>query len=454
MSEFVTKIEHDILSHRLLQAGDSVLVAVSGGLDSMVLLRTLHSLGATHRWKLAVAHFNHLLRGAESNADERFVASAAKKLGLPFRSARADVLKLAKEKGLSVEMAARSLRHEFLAHTAAGLGFRKIALAHHANDQVELFFVRLCRGAGTQGLGGMEWSSPSPAGGGIALLRPFLATGKRDLAEHAREQKISFREDSSNRSNAIQRNHIRNKLLPLLRRDYQLQIDGAVLRSMDLIHGEGEFVTLEAIRWLEIHRPAKAFDELHFALQRRVVQIELLAAGVVPQFEHVELLRRRVGEWVSVRAGMLCRRSAGGRIETQVGPPATQPNVEAAVELGGPRGQVNFGPLAIQWSLAAGCKLPARRNHHAECFDADRVGASVLLRHWRDGDRFQPIGMSGSVKLQDLFVNQKVPRAHRHQLAVATTASGDIFWVEDLRIGELFKVTAATRRILKWRWKR
>ena len=452
MNEFASRIEETILSHRLLKKGDAVLVAVSGGLDSMVLLRTLHSLSAAHRWKLDVAHCNHQLRGAESNADERFVARAATKLGLLFHSARGDVKKTAQAKGVSVEMAARTVRHACLAQIAKELGLRKIALAHHAGDQVELFFLRLLRGAGTQGLGGMEWSSPSPADRGITLFRPLLGETKVALADYARAEKISFREDSSNRSNDIQRNRIRNELLPLLRRDYQPQIDSAVLRSMRFIHDEGDFVTREAMHWRKSRRPAKNFDELHVALQRRVIQLELLAAGVVPQFDHVELLRSRAGEWVTVRPGFACRRTEAGKIEKRISPAAPLLDDDQPLKLAAKAGMTAFGPLAVRWSVTTGHRLPKHRVPQSERFDADAVGSAVILRHWRNGDRFQPIGLPRAAKLQDLFVNRKIPRARRHQLAVATTATGEIFWVEGLRIGERFKVTSATRRMLIWKW--
>jgi len=133
-------------------AGEKVLVAVSGGLDSMVLWRVLQELAPAHRWRLVVAHYNHGLRGAESDRDEALVRSVARRLRCPFFSERGDVATLAKERGLSIEMAARQLRHEFLARTARSQTCSSIALAHHADDQVELFFLRLLRGAGHEGL--------------------------------------------------------------------------------------------------------------------------------------------------------------------------------------------------------------------------------------------------------------------------------------------------------------
>ena len=170
-------------SRRLLPGGEKILVAVSGGADSMVLLHALHALAPLKRWQLRVAHFNHQLRGRASDADEKLVLRAAAKLKLPVVVGRADVKAAAREKRLSIEMAARRLRHEFLSQAARRQGIATIALAHHADDQVELFFLRLLRGTGGEGVAGMKWHSPSFVDKKIALVRPLLDCSKEALLE-------------------------------------------------------------------------------------------------------------------------------------------------------------------------------------------------------------------------------------------------------------------------------
>ena len=170
MTDLIQRVEQNIQSRRLLNHGQAILVAVSGGLDSMVLLKVLHTLSARHHWKLTVAHFNHQLRGRSSDADERLVRKTAASLRLPFVAGRADVRQFAKKSKLSIEMAARKLRHEFFARVAKERKIHVVALAHHADDQVELFFVRALRGAGGEGLAGMKWHAPSPTNGKIMLM--------------------------------------------------------------------------------------------------------------------------------------------------------------------------------------------------------------------------------------------------------------------------------------------
>src|ERR1700677_1896922 len=187
----------------------NILVAVSGGVDSMVLLHLLKALSVERRWKLTVAHFNHRLRGRASDADEVFVRKTAKGMKLPFVSKRADVKRFARESKLSIEMAARKLRHEFLAEVARACKIKTIALAPHAADQVELFFLRLLRGAGGSGLAGMNWRSPSPADRSISLVRPLLDLSKTELEQYARENRIRHCEDATNLEPDFLRNRIR-----------------------------------------------------------------------------------------------------------------------------------------------------------------------------------------------------------------------------------------------------
>ena len=178
VNEFLQRAETEIQKRQMLPRGQKILAAVSGGADSLVLLHVLHSHAPKYRWKISVAHFNHRLRGRASDADEKLVHRTARKLSLPFYVAGADVKKFAAQSKISVEMAARKLRHEFLARVAREQKNSVVALAHHADDQVELFFLRVLRGAGGEGLAGMKWQSSSPANWKITLVRPLLCLPK------------------------------------------------------------------------------------------------------------------------------------------------------------------------------------------------------------------------------------------------------------------------------------
>jgi tRNA(Ile)-lysidine synthase len=475
-----------IRQHQLLAEGEQLLLAVSGGVDSMVLLHLLGELAPVQGWQVSVAHFNHQLRGRAGNADEVLVGKTARSFGMPFLAGRGDVRGYAKRKGISLEMAGRQLRHEFLARVALERGLRRIALAHQADDQVELFFLRLFRGAGSEGLSGMKWSSPSPANPEVTLVRPLLAESKRSIEEYARARKIRFLEDATNRSNDFLRNRIRRELVPILLRSFQPALSRTIPRLMSLLGAEADYIDTEARRWLDA--PSTSFIDLPVAIQRRCLQIQLFAAGVVPNFELVEQLRMTPGKPVCVP----CPEGAGtnwdeedlgfGETPGKESPPsgsqqasgsqATAVMLEPSgklqvmhvgqnlfspdslkIDLTLLPGTASFSGLTVRWGiLSRTLPRPWPKRPGFQFFDADRVGKVLVLRHWQPGDRFHPIGMPQSVKLQDFFVNQKVPRARRHGLVVAATAQGELVWVEGMRISERFKLSGKTKRLLQWSW--
>jgi tRNA(Ile)-lysidine synthase len=459
LSRWLRHIEKSIASRKLLCDGQKILVAVSGGLDSMVLLHVLHQLAGARQWKLTVAHFNHQLRGAAGDEDERLVLQTARQLGLPALAGRADVAAAARAEGASLEMAGRKLRHDFLAQTARGRRIPAIALAHHADDQVELFFLRLLRGTGGRGLAGMQWRNPSPSDSSIALVRPLLDQTKEALREAAQAASVRFSEDATNASIDIHRNRVRHELLPLLRQHYQPRLSERVLRLMDLAGAEAEVVSGLAERWLAAKRRVQ-FDRLAVAVQRSVIYLQLLQMGPAPDFDLVERLRAHGGEPVSVGAEQWVARDASGLLRAHKMERMDFDRARIEMELTEGKGQVEFGGLEVRWKIIAvgtarcAVRTPQRGVPTVEYFDADKVGWKICLRHWQPGDRFQPIGMKSAQKLQDLFTDLKVPRAQRHRRMVAATDQGELFWVEGLRMAEGFKLEPKTVRRLQWRWRR
>jgi len=429
----------------------------------MVLLHMLCQLKAEFGWSLSVAHFNHRLRGRASEADEGFVRREASKLNLPCEVGRGDVRRRASRGKVSIEMAGRELRHAFFVRCARKRKARLVVLAQHADDQAELFLMRLVRGAGGAGLGGMRMKTSSPANAHITLLRPLLECPKSVLVEFAREYKIRFREDVSNQSDEFDRNWVRLKLLPLLRSRHDM-VGQAISRSMRIAQAESDFARETAKRWRHGIRSGTghdSFQKLHMAVQRQVIQEQLLEMGFEPDFQLIETLRLRLGKQVSVGRGnaLVCQPDGVVRetkseaiqflgAETVVAIPAKRGGEPA-------NGKVDFGGIGLKWRLlrrSEGFRLARRPG--VEFFDAERVGARLLLRHWRPGDRFQPIGLPAATKLQDWFTNRKIPAAKRRQLVVAETERGEVFWVQGERIGAVAKITSATRRLLELRWKR
>ena len=440
-----------IRREKLLPDGEAVLVAVSGGLDSIVLLEILRRHAAEHGWRLTVAHYNHRLRGRESDDDESFVRRLAERANLPFVAGRATETQPAP--GQSQEMTAREDRHRFLARIAAERAVGQAALAHHADDQVELFFLRVLRGAGSAGLGGMPPCNPSPCDGRLRLVRPLLEQNRASLRAYAGVQELQFREDASNRDCELSlRNRLRHQWLPLLAAGQYPALRENVLRTMNVLRAEHRYL---AERSRAENIASESFENLPVAVQRESLRQQLLARGITPDLALVETLRRKRDRPATASGGRAVSRNEQGRLTEPERPDlAFSPNerwIDIAVIRDEP---ISFAGLSLRIIRNPDDEHCARSGRNTEYFDADSLGTKIRLRHWRPGDRFGPIGMTGTVKLQDWFVDQKIPIEKRRRLVVAEHADGRLFWIENQRIARDFRITGRTRRTLCWNWSR
>ena len=417
----------------------------------MALLHVLRELYP--EISLHVLHFNHQLRGEESERDEEFVRSLAQEMNLPVAVGRGNVTAEAASSKMSLEMAARECRYRFFAEKARELHAQFLFMGHHSGDQTELFFLRLLRGASSRGLKGMRTVSDFPAEGvgTLKVVRPFLECSREEILDYLRERGYSWVEDSSNSSGDYLRNRIRNELLPLMERNYSPSLGRTLLRTMEILGQESDYLSEEIER---LKREQIPFESWHTALQRRAVAEALIERGAQPNLEAVDYFIQNPGKAHSCQGELYFRQEGSWRL--------------CAVEKGNGWNteeiRVSPGELLEELSLPGERSLRVKfevlgpgdsadwRSKPAgvEYFDLDRVGDSFTLRHWREGDRFQPIGLrDGTRKLQDIFVDRKIPEARRHQLWLGETAEGVIFWVEGLRIGEACKVTKSTKKILK-----
>ena len=431
--------------------GGVSLVAVSGGADSVALLHILRELYP--EISLHVLHFNHQLRGAESERDEEFVRRLAQEMDLSLAVGRGDVIAEASKSKTSLEMAARGCRYRFFAEKARELQARFLFMGHHAGDQTELFFLRLLRGASSQGLKGMRAVSdfPGEGVGGLKVVRPLLGCSREEILDYLRGRKISWVEDSSNSSGDFLRNRIRNELLPLLEQSYSPSLGRTLLRTMEILGQESDYLSEEIER---LKREGIPFESWHTALQRRAVAEALIERGLQPTLDAVDYFIQNPGKAHSCRGELYYRQLGSWRL-SEVEKADFGNLEEIRVSLGGELQEISLpGEVALRVRfevLKPGEVVDWKdKPEGVEYFDLDRVGDFFTLRHWREGDRFQPIGMrDGTRKLQDIFVDRKVAEVRRHQLWLGETAQGVIFWVEGLRIGEACKITESTKQILK-----
>ena len=445
---------------QLLAPGEPLLVGVSGGPDSVALLDALVSSG----WRPHVCHLNHKLRGADSDADAEFVRELAGHYGLP-----STIEARAVERD---EDAARRARHEFFSDVARRSGIDKLALAHTADDQVETFLLRLVRGAGAPGLIGI-W--PERQIGALRVIRPLLAISRPEVLEYLKGRGLRYRVDATNADARFTRNRIRHELLPLLEREFNPAIRGVLLRTAEILRDEDSYLTqhvMEAFYSAACRDDSlnvKALAGCPVAVQRRVLLVWLGGeeeTGPQLSFDHIEAVRElavaeRPSAEVHLPDDVIVYREYDelkkARREELEPVRGTWPmNFD---------GETTIRELGVQFichseqseeprtstdpaHLRAEALRSAQGDKQSECFNADSLGDKPFVRTWQDGDRFQPLGMSSEKKLQDFFVDEKVPRLQRGRVPLLCAFDGRIAWVAGHRIAEPFKVTQQTQRVL------
>jgi tRNA(Ile)-lysidine synthase len=449
-------------AHAMVPRGGRVLVALSGGPDSVGLLHLLRDLERRGEVTLAgAAHLNHGIRDAAA-ADEDFCRALAASLGVPFASERTDVRRMAREWHTSLEAAGRRARYEFLRRAAAELQ-AIVATGHTLDDQAETFLLQLIRGAGPRGL-----SSIAPSDG--LVCRPLLDVRRAAVRDWLREQDLPFREDESNDDQAFTRNRVRHTLLPLLRQEFSPGIDEVLAREASIARDDEDWLHTQStsiaasvvlVRDGIVQIEAEALAELHPAIASRVARAALsrLSPDRAIEYGHVQALlalaRTPPPSAVSLPGQQARRR---GRFVI------LQPRAKAAVansfcvSLSIP-GEVLLEPQgwAVSATMAgpdlagpqAGGQQDPALPHLSVALPFDRLALPLTVRSRRAGDRLRPAGMKGRrKKLQDLFVDRKIDRDARDAVPIVVDRDGRILWVVGAGVAEDFRVTEPLQGVL------
>jgi len=449
--------------HQLWTAETPVIAAVSGGADSVALLFVLHTLAGNGQLRLAgVAHLNHRIRGAEADADEGFVQGLAERLSLPYFVHREDVPARARRHEQSIEVAARHARLDFFERLSADSGPRRVALAHTRTDQAETVVLRLARGAGPRGLAGM-----APLTG--HRVRPLLEESRQKLRDWLQERGETWREDASNADKRIGRNLVRIEILPrlaelnpgaeaALARAARIQrLDAGLLDRL----AEGEAARLLLKSDGTIRFSMSALRNLDEALARRVVRVALLQVdpGRTPGWDETEAVlacrsrRLDLGPVGLELFGDLAVLSSRARVRDRRAPAqALAVALTIPGSAGHPDGRWTVdarGPLPrteALFPLEDG--TPPTKAAARVVVDAAAVGRHLTIRSWEPGDRVEPLGLGGRKKLQDVFVDRKVPVDERGEVPVVVAADGRIVWVAGHVLGEPFRVTPHSEAVV------
>jgi tRNA(Ile)-lysidine synthase len=427
-----------ISDYGLIKDGDRILMAVSGGIDSMVMAHLLLRTGI----ETGIAHCNFSLRGKESDLDEEMVKDYAAKRGIPFWLVRFETKEYAVKNGISVQMAARDLRYKWFEEIREKHGFESIAVAHNLNDNIETMLINLTRGTGLAGLTGMR---PS----GRRIIRPLLFATRHSITEYSNENNVLFREDRSNSETRYARNKIRHLVIPVLREINQ-SVEITLNETAERFYGINEIVScyIEEIRQ-RLFRPVAGNFEINIS------ELEPFTGKKTVLFE----LFKPFGITGSLLADLL--KVIGGRTGGQIITSSNRIIKNRQILIVAPEkkmcqplceitgiSEFNLAPAVISAqyiNVTDDFKVPS--SQFTGCFDADLISFPVKIRKWENGDFFFPLGMKGRKKLSDYFTDRKLSVPEKEDILVLESA-GKIAWVMGERIDNRFRVTKSTKKAL------
>jgi tRNA(Ile)-lysidine synthase len=449
----LSRVMGTIRCHAMIEPCDHIGVAVSGGIDSMVLLDILAGLQAELHITLTVLHLNHGIRGKEAARDQRFVQDLSDRYSLPYLGKEVDVPAYKKQKSLSLQEAARELRYLFFEQAMDTLDLDKVAIGQTADDQAETVLMRLIRGGGARGLKGI----PAVRG---RYIRPLIEVWREELLQYARHKGLSFVQDSSNLKKEYLRNRIRHELLPMLQ-GYNPGIKQRLLHLARILGEDDSY--LEGLAQ-EIAKGIVMKDEevsisipsllsLPLTLQARVLQGAFagLASGSILEYPHIESVMTLIqgtggSKRVTLPGGYWAMRSYDNLLLGREGD--AWEGMAGEIELLIP-GRTRLDGLGMELEAAiAESRLGPQAEPDTAFLDFHQLALPLRVRTFRFGDCFIPLGMSSPKKLKNFFIDLKIPRAKR--LKIPLVISGDdICWVAGWRIDERFKIRPDTKKTLK-----
>jgi tRNA(Ile)-lysidine synthase len=466
------KVLHYIKEQRLITPGQKLLAAVSGGPDSVCLLHILFKLRQELNIGLHIAHLNHQLRGKESAADAVYVAELARKLGIGATIESRNVKAYRKQHHISLEEAAREVRYTFLAEVAANAGAERVAVGHTAADHVETILMHLIRGSGTRGLIGLRPVNVRRSGDtSLTIIRPLLELTREETEAYCRRHRLHPRTDSSNLSPELFRNRIRHELLPLLK-SYNPLVAEALQRTARIAADDLDFIDKEVIRQQNqvMHREGNAvildrkkFLALSPALQRYLLRsaIESILGDLKDiEARHIEDLLAGLAKPAGKVIGLPERLNFTIEYDRYILAPDTASTCpfpalgkEYALQMPG-RTSIPGGDILTSFMTLDEVKGEYRgTNDFAAYFDFAKTGSVLTVRHRLEGDRFQPLGLKDTKKLNAFMIDARIPRAWRGRIPIVA-APGQIIWVVGWRIDERVKVTDKTRKVLRLEFRR
>jgi tRNA(Ile)-lysidine synthase len=448
MKKTEQKIIEFIERHSLVKRNDKLLIAISGGPDSVFALYFFNKFRKKYGIELFAVHFNHNLRNSESDNDEKFTLDFCEKFNVPLYIVDLDVKKIAKENKISIEEAARKLRYKYLYELADEFKCTKIVTAHNQSDNTETVLLNVVSGTGIRGFSGIPIKRDK-------IIRPILCLPKHEILSYLKTVKIPFRLDSSNSKNNFERNFLRNKVIPLIRNKINPSIDSAVFRSSKTIENSLDFINkkinLYYKRFVCLQPNAIKIDLEIFDSKYEKISGDVLSKALYEIFNYEfsfidfikinSLSKKNKGRTIQLKEGLIVLREKNYLI--------IKPNLDEEINE-----SISVGEVKLFKNYKLGIERIERKdlnlnsNKSIEYIDGGRVKGNFRLRLWKSGDRFIPYGMSNYRKVSDFLTDAKILSSSKKTQLVLTNRN-HIVWVVGLRIDDRFKITPKTKKIYK-----
>lgn len=469
-SNFYNKVKVTIEKYKMVNKGQIVLIGLSGGADSVALLEVLCHFSKEYQSRIVIAHLNHCLRGEESDNDEQLAIALAQKYGCEIVVESADVKAYCEKNKLCLEDGARELRYSFFERVAKEKKVNRIAVAHHQDDNIETFLMRVIRGSGVKGLSGIPYIR---ALGEFLIVRPFLDVSRKDIMQFIQDKGLVYREDASNKENDMTRNKVRNILIPMLEKEYNPSLKKSIVGEISSLAAVNDFVQLKAqmdfkkavakVSDTEFNIVCKNIKALPYALQLEIIRKTLFKFGNNVKRQHIMAVHDLINNKESGKKLVLDGGLRVIKVYDFVRLSKNENTSQGFTASTRVPGVVSFGDWkwkATVLLFPAGEEIKAKKYPWAKWgsgkqieieafFDYDSLKSNTVeFRTRKPGDKYQPMGMQYNKKIKDIFIDEKVPVDWRENIPVVLSGERIIF-LAGYRPASFCKVTQNTKKILK-----